>query len=160
MKNFKPELKWAMVFAAVMLLWMITEHLFGLHDTRIHLQETVSYFFMIPAIAVFVFALRDIKKKKYQGNMNLMDGFLSGLVMTFFITFLSMIIQVILVKIISPHYFENAINYTLATHKMELADAQDYFNLKTYVIQVLLSTPIMGAVTSLIISFFLRTKKQ
>jgi hypothetical protein len=59
MKNSRIEIKWAVIFAIVGLLWMFGEKLAGLHDEHINKHPSYSFLFAIPAIAVYVFALLD-----------------------------------------------------------------------------------------------------
>ena len=65
MKKFQLEIKWAILFSLLTLLWTIGEKISGLHD--IHLDKHVFYtnFFAIPAILVYVFALIDKKKNEF-----------------------------------------------------------------------------------------------
>ena len=59
MTNFKIEIKWALIFAAMTLGWMLMERLVGLHSTHIDKHLLYSNLIAIPAITVYVFALLD-----------------------------------------------------------------------------------------------------
>ena len=80
MKKYQIELKWALVFVGMTLIWMIGEKLLGYHSEKIAQHEVITNFIAIPAIAVYVFALLDKKKNFYNGQMNYLQGFISGIV--------------------------------------------------------------------------------
>ena len=157
MTNFKIEIKWALIFAAMTLGWMLMERLVGLHSTHIDKHLLYSNLIAIPAIAVYVFALLDKRKNYYQGKMTYQQGFMSGLVISLLVMVLSPITQVITSWVITPDYFANIIQHSVSTGKMTQQEAENYFNLKSYIIQGLAGAPVMGIVTSAIVAFF--TKK-
>lgn len=158
MKNIKIEIKWAILFALMMLSWMLMEKLAGFHDVKIASHEIVSAFVAIPAIAMYVFALLDKRKNFYQGVMTYSQGFKAGLIMTLFVTILSPLVQYITSTIITPDYFKNVISYAVENKLMTLAEAESYFNLKNYLITSVISTPIMGILTTAIVAIFVRKK--
>ncbi len=92
LNSFRTEIKWALIFVATMLAWMLLERVVGLHDTHIDNHAIYTNFFAIPAIAVYVFALLDKRKSDYNGVMNYKQGFLSGLIITLIVTVLTPII--------------------------------------------------------------------
>ncbi|MDY0089018.1 MAG: hypothetical protein RBR78_01495 [Flavobacteriaceae bacterium] len=69
MKNLKIEIKWAVIFSLMMLLWMLLEKLTGLHSTHIDKHAYISNLFAIPAILIYVLALKDKKKNFYNGQI-------------------------------------------------------------------------------------------
>ncbi len=158
MKNIKIEIKWAIIFTLMMLVWMVLERLFGFHDTHIDQHHIYSNFVAIPAIAVYVFALLDKRKNFYRGKMTYIQGFVSGLIITLMVTVLSPLVQVITTIVIAPDYFQNAIDHAVTEGKMTREGAEEYFNLNTYLIQVLIGTPVMGVMTSAVVAIFTRKK--
>lgn len=154
--TIKTEIKWALIFTVVLLLWLLGEKIAGLHGQNIEHHATVSSFFFIPAIAVYVFALLDKRKRDYAGVMTYKQGFLSGIIISLILIILSPIAQVIFTSIISPEYFGNAIEYTAQKGLKTRDEAEAYFNLKSYLFQVVISTPIMGIVTAAIVAIFTR----
>lgn len=85
-----------------------------------------------------------------------MQGFISGLIITIIVTVFSPLTQYIISTIITPDYFTNVINYSVSQGMMTQTEAEEYFNLKSYMIQVLIGTPIMGVVTAAIVAIFTR----
>lgn len=54
MKNFKIEIKWALIFILTSLVWMALEKALGWHDEKIADHSTLTNIFAIPAIAIYV----------------------------------------------------------------------------------------------------------
>ncbi|MFK5854528.1 MAG: DUF4199 domain-containing protein [Bacteroidota bacterium] len=158
MNKFKIELKWAIIFTIMMIVWMYIEKLAGLHDKHIDLHPIFTNFIAIPAIIVYVFALIDKRNNYYNGVMTYMQGFISGLILTLIVTIFSPLVQYLTSVYITPDYFENVINYSVNEGLMSQAEAEDYFNLNSYLIQVLIGTPIMGIATTAIVAIFTRKK--
>ena len=125
MKNLKIEIKWAIIFAVMQLLWMLLERLKGLHSEHIDKHAIFTNFIAIPAIAIYVFALLDKRKNFYQGKMTYKQGFLTGLFITLFVTLFSVATQYITSTIISPDYFSNMIQYAVSEGKMTREAAEN-----------------------------------
>ena len=160
MKKLSIEIKWALVFVAMTLAWMLGEKLAGFHDTRIAQHATVTMFYAIPAIAVYVLALLDKRRNFYEGAMTYQQGFVSGMWITLFVVLLSPLTQVIVSKVITPDYFSNAIDYAISSGMMERAAAEQYFSLPSYIRMGLIGALVMGAVTSAIVAIFTRKAKK
>lgn len=157
LKQISIEIKWAVIFIIMTLLWMLLERLVGLHDVYIDKHPIFTNIIAIPAIAVYVLALRNKRKSYYNGKMTYMQGFISGLIITFIVTVLSPVTQIITSYVITPHYFSNVINYSVTNGLMNLEAAEAYFNIKSYIIQGLMGASIMGTITAAIVAIF--TKK-
>src|SRR5690606_3316503 len=158
MKNIKIEIKWAIFFLIVTLAWMFMEKLVGLHDQYIKQHEIITNLFAIPAIAVYAFALLNKKKAFYNGVMTYKQGFISGLTFTIILTILAPLTQYTVSVFITPDYFDHVIKYVVENRKMTLSDAQEYFNLKNYMIQNTVGTAAMGIITTAVVAFFCRTR--
>ena len=158
MKKIKIEIKWAIIFVVMTLIWMVLEKLVGLHDEHIDKHPIYTNFIAIPAIAIYVFALLDKRKNFYKGAMTYKQGFITGLIITAIVTVLSPLTQYITSTIITPEYFPNMINYSVETGKLTQEAAEEYFNLKNYLLQVIIGTPLMGILTTAIVAIFTRKK--
>ena len=88
MKNIAHEIKWAVIFIVAGMAWMLLEKLTGLHDKHIDMHPIITNLFMIVAIAVYWFAL-SAKRKANGGTITFKKAFVSGLLMTLFITVLT-----------------------------------------------------------------------
>ncbi|TVQ08754.1 MAG: DUF4199 domain-containing protein [Balneolaceae bacterium] len=159
MNKFKIEVKWAFIFVGMMLTWMILERLAGLHGSNIDKHAIVTNFIAIPAVAIYVLALLDKRKTDYNGSMTYMQGFMAGLIITVIVTIFSPLIQVLVAWVISPDYFANMIEYSVQEGKMTQQEAEAYFNLPSYLVQVLIGTPFMGLITTAVVALFTRREK-
>lgn len=160
MKSYKTELKWALAFVAVSLLWMLGEKLTGLHDQNISKHYMVTNFFALPAIAVYVFALRDKRQNHYNGSMSYKQGLICGLMITAIVTLISPLTQYITVELISPQFFENMVKHAVSTGAMSQAQAEKYFKLESYIVQGLIGTPVMGILTTTVVALFTKSNKK
>jgi hypothetical protein len=158
MKNITTEIKWALIFVAMTLSWMVFEKLAGFHDVNIEKHPVVTNLIAIPAIAIYVLALLDKRKRDYAGVMSYKQGFISGLIITAIVTLLSPLTQVITSLLITPDYFKNVIEYTVSQGLKSREEAEKYFSLGSYIAQGLIGAPIMGIITTAIVALFTRTK--
>jgi hypothetical protein len=158
MKKIAIEIKWAILFIVVQLVWMVGERVAGLHDENIDKHYIVTNFFAIVAIAVYVLALFDKRKNSYHGKMTWKQGFISGLIITAAVTLLTPLSQYITSEFITPNYFTNMIEYSVNEGKLTQEAAEAYFNMKSYIIQSSIFAPVVGVITSAIVALF--TKKK
>lgn len=106
-------------------------------------------------------ALRLIDPRKTPtigGTITFKQAFVCGLLTTVVVALLAPPSQWLTFKFITPHFFENAINYSVA-HGQKLADAQAFFNTQNYLRVGIVGALVMGAITSLILAALMRTKK-
>jgi hypothetical protein len=156
MQRYKIELKWAAIFTVMTLVWMCLERLAGLHDERIALHPYLTNLFAIPAIAVYVFALREKRARDFGGVMTYKQGFVTGAVITLFVSIVTPLTQYITSTVITPHFFENAIRYSVENQKLTQAAAEEMFNVRSYLIQASIGAPVMGLITTAIVAIFTR----
>lgn len=160
MKKYSIDIKWGFIFIAVTLIWMLLERLLGFHDQHIDKHPIVTNFFFIPAILVYVLGLLDKKRKFYNNEMTYLQGFYTGIIITVVVSIFAPLTQYITSKIVSPDYFANVIRYVIDTGKMTKIEAENYFNLKSYITQTTIFTPIMGIATSAVVAIFTRGKSK
>lgn len=161
MKRYTIEFKWAFVFIVVSLLWVLLEKTMGLHGRHIDYYMFLSGFFAIPAIWIYVLALRDKKKNYYHRKMTFGQGFMSGFIITLFLTILSPFTQWLSSNVISPEYFPNAIEHAVRSgYIKDRAEAEAQFSFQNYVIQGLVTTLSLGTITSVIVAFILRNRNM
>lgn len=158
MKKFTIEIKWAVIFTIAGLLWMLLEKKLGWHDALIAKQPIYTLLFSIIAIILFVLGLKDKKNNYYESNMDWKQGFLSGCIISIIVAIFSPLSQYITMEIISPNYFQNAINNAILKNNMSVENAKSFFNLKSYIFQATFGGLSLGIVTSAIIAYFIKTK--
>jgi hypothetical protein len=161
MKSIGLEIKWAFIFIGMSLLWMLLEKLLGLHSTHIDKHMYLTNLFAIPAILLYVLALKDKKKNYYQGQMTYKQGFISGLIISIIVMVFAPLTQWITSTVITPEYFPNVIAHSLETgYFTSREEAEAYFNLKNYMVQSTIWSLIMGVVTTAVVALFVRTKSN
>ncbi len=126
MKAYTIEIKWALIFVLMSFVWMLLEKLTGLHSTHIDQHAIYTNLVAIPAIAIYIFALRDKRKNFYEGKMSYKQGFISGLIISCIIALISPFTQFVVSTIITPEYFPNVIAYAVESGKMNQAEAEAY----------------------------------
>lgn len=160
MKNITIEVKWAIIFSIVGLLWMILEKLTGLHDKYIDYHLYLTNLFAIPAVWMMILALKEKKQKIYRGVMTYQHGLVSGIILSAFIALLSPFTQWITSYIITPEYFPNVIKRSVEIgYYSTTEEAQANFNYKNYAIQGAIFAFVIGMVTTAVAMIFIRTKK-
>lgn len=159
MKKFAIEIKWGILFSIATLVWMIIENSVGLHDVYISKHAIYTNLFGIVAIVLFTLALREKKYFTFNGEMSWQQGFLSGVILSVVISILSPLVQFITFTYITPHFFTNIIRYVVEHKIQTLIQAENYFNLKSYILQSIFGALSMGIITSAVVSLFLKTKK-
>lgn len=160
MKKLKVEIKWAILFSIMTLVWMVLEKLSGLHSNYIDYHLYLTNLFAIPAIWFMVMALQEKKKVYYDGQMSFKQGFISGLILSVIIALLSPLTQWIISYVISPEYFPNVIKRSVEIgYFKSTAEAEANFNYSNYAKQGAIGALIMGIVTTAIAMIFIRSKK-
>lgn len=158
--KYKLEIKWALIFIGATLLWMLLEKAVGLHSTHIDKHMYLTNLFAIPAILIYVLAFKE-KKTTNSGVLTYKHAVISGLVITVLVAILSPPTQWVISEIITPEYFPNVIAYSVESgYYKTLEEAQAYFNLENYMLQSAVGALFMGVITSVVVAFFMRTKKQ
>jgi hypothetical protein len=158
MKKIAIEIKWAVIFMFMTLVWMFMEKIAGLHAENIAKHALYTNFIAIPAIMLYVFALLEKRNRFYGGVMTWKQGFISGLLLSLFVALLSPITQTITSLLISPEYFPNAIAFTVASGYMTQEAAEQYFTLTNYIIQGFIGALVMGLITSAVVALFVKKK--
>ncbi|WPR75446.1 DUF4199 domain-containing protein [Algoriphagus sp. NG3] len=160
MKKIKIEIKWAVLFVVMMLTWVALEKSLGWHDENLADHASLTRLVAIPAVAIYFFALIDKKRNYYQGVMSYYQGFMAGLVITLIVAILSPITQYITSIFITPDYFHNIIEYTVATGEMTREDAESYFTIQSYIILSAAGSLIMGIATSAVVAVIVKSKSK
>jgi len=160
MKKYSIEFKWTFIFIFMSLVWMLFERLTGLHDEYIDQHAVYTNLIAIPAILIYYFAIKEKRDRFYKGQISFKQGFKSGLIISIMVTLITPLSLYISTKFISPEYFTNAVEYSVKNKLMVRNEALAYFNYKNYLVLSLMSALVMGIITSLIISFIIKTRKN
>jgi hypothetical protein len=163
MKNYSIEIKWTLRFILLVLAWAIAEKFIGLHDQHIDKYIIYTNLFAVPAFLFFYLAIKEKKKYFFNNQMNWTQGFVTGIVLSFFIAMLLPFAQLVIYKSVTPHFFETAIEYKttspLLRYHMTLETAKNYFNLRSFIIESIYTELSMGTIAGAIIALMIRNKK-
>jgi len=132
----------------------------GWHDQYIDKQALYTNIFGIIALVIYILAIRDKRNNFFNGIITWRQGFVSGIVLTIIITAVSPLSQYIVATYISPEYFDNMIALSERYDKMNLEQAEAYFNLKSYIIQAVFSALVMGVGTAALAALIIRTNPE
>ena len=158
--KIRTEIKWAIIFSIAGLLWMVLEKFAGLHSRYIDYHLYLTNLFAIPAIWMMVLALKEKKNRFYHGQMSYKQGFITGTILSIFIALLSPLTQWVTSFVITPEYFPNVIKRSVELGQYKTtAEAEAYFNYKSYALQGMIGALFMGILTTAVAMFFIRTKK-
>lgn len=159
MSKYRIEIKWAVIFSFVMILWMLGEKFAGLHDKYIAEHSFYTSFFGIVAIVIYLFAIYDKRQNYHNGIMSWNEGFKAGAILTLGIVILSPFVQLLIIEIITPDYFPNIRNYSVEAGEMSREEADAYFSTKNYIIQSMVWATVTGLITAAIAALILRRKR-
>ncbi len=160
MKQYRTEIKWALIFAVVSLLWVLTEKLIGLHDKYLEIQQNTSLLFFIPMIAIYFLSVYEKKRKYYHGDMTYLQGLGSGLFLTVGILILTPLIQFISNFIISPDYYKNLIALMVKSGTQTQEEAEKYFTFGHFLFTNLMEKTITGAVFAAFAPILAKSPKE
>jgi membrane protease YdiL (CAAX protease family) len=147
----KIEVRWGAIYFLCSVLWIYFEKSMGWHGPEIDKHAAYSIIFAIPAIFIYWLALRNKRKKSFQGEMTWKLGFLSGMRMTFVIILLSPIAQILFHRYFSPDYFSNMIEFAVNIENRDRERMEHFFTLSNFIFQAMKDALIWGAVMSAMI---------
>ena len=140
----------------VLLAWTWMEKLVGLHDEHIDKHPIYTNFFALVAIVVYYLGIREKRNKDYNGKMTWLQGLTTGAIISLVVTILTPLGVWFTQTVITPDYFDNAIEFSVENGYSRLEEAEDYFSLKNYIIQSVIFAPVVGVATSAVIALFVR----
>ncbi|PHI19494.1 DUF4199 domain-containing protein [Lewinellaceae bacterium SD302] len=152
------EIKWGLIFSGMMLLWMVGEKVLGYHGDKIDQHMIITNFIAIPAFIIYYLALKD-KRAQLGGYISWKEGFISGVIIAVVVMILSPLLQYLTSEVISPEYFPNSIEYAVESGNSTREEAEEFFNLRSYMMQATIGSLVMGTVTAAIMALVVRKKK-
>ena len=154
----KTELKWAVIFAVMGLVWLMLEYLVGLQTKHIAWHPLLTNLVFLPTIAVYVLALCE-KRAQLGGKLTFKQGLISGLSLAAFAALLSPLGQPLFHQFVNPNFFADMVQFTVSSGKATLAEALSFFNLPSYLLMSGVGALMTGLLASLILAWLLRTKQ-
>jgi hypothetical protein len=154
----KSELKYALIFSAMQVIWLFLEYTSGLQTIHKELHPLVSMLIVIPAAVIFSMGIR-AKKKELEGVITFKQAAVAGILISFVAAMLSPVVMLIFSRSINPNFFTDFQNYAVEKGQMTLEQAMQYFNLSSYMLQSAMGTMLMGTVISTIVAFIIKNKR-
>jgi len=130
----------------------------GWHDEYIAKHWNRTLWFGGIVLLLYALAISDKKKNSFQGEMQWIDGFKTGVLISLFVAILTPITQLIIHEWISPNYFDYAIKQAVESDMMTQEQAEDNFHFSSYIFQAIINILVMGVLFSAIIAFILKSK--
>lgn len=155
----RKEAKTAIWVAIAGFAWVLLEFVTGLHTSNIDMHATVTWFAFVPTILIYIIHFEYLKKQM-QDQLTFKKGFLSGTLVTFIAIPLSQIGFAIFYYLINPSLFSAFKNYSVQNQIMSADEADLYFNIGNYLVQIALGILIIGLLLSSILSFIYKSKTK
>lgn len=155
MSRFKIEIRWAFIYAGMVILWAVIGKILDFDNAKIEYSFVFNSLIIVPSFVIYL--LEGFAKRKSQhGTITYKQAFISGVVLSVFIMCLGVLTTIISVRIISPNYFSNAIAFFTSNKSITTEQAIQQFNLQTFIVQGIVGTIVAGMVFSLITSFIVK----
>ena len=155
MKKFNIEIRWAVIFAGMTLLWAIGGKIIGFDNAKIKYSFVFNTLILVPGFVIFLLEAF-AKRKSQNGIITYKQALFSGFTLSVFIMCLGIFTTIITTKIISPDYFSNAIAFYTDNRSMTGEQAVQQFNLQAFIIQGIFGAIITGVLFSLVTSAIVR----
>ena len=152
--TYYHEIKFALLFSGMNILWMLGERLAGLHDVHIADHAFYTNYFVIPSILLYAVAMYQ-KQTLLGGEMSFKQGFMSGLGITMIITALTPVVQFFIHTIITPDYFSNVRVFAIE-QGMKPEVAATHFTLNSYILLSVFTGFVYGIITTIFTTIMVR----
>ncbi len=160
MKKFNIEFKWAIIIYFVTLAWSFVEKITGYHDEKINQYAYFSLLFFLILPFLYIKAIKEKKDSYYKGTMTWQQGMVSGVIISFIYMLTCPFSQLVIHNIISPNFFKNSIQAAIKTNSMTKSQAENYFNLSSFIIQSAFGAISFGIVFAGIAGLILQSKSK
>jgi hypothetical protein len=154
--NARIELRNAILFNLLILLWLCIECMVGLQDKYIKYYPYST----LLNIAIAVFCYRRVvieKTEQLNGKISFKQAFKSGLITTFFAAVFNIPSQLFFHTVINPDFFESMTSYSVQAGNQPKEIAAMFFNLPGTLIETTISVFISGIVFSLVFARLMYT---
>ena len=130
----------------------------GWQDNRIEGLWWLTLLFGPFAVLLYLLALREKRRRVYDGNMTWTQGLVSGIIISVFVALLSPLTEYVAYNFFTPDNF-NTIGEASVTNKLITnTKMNDVFNINNYRWQSAFGLLGLGIINSVITAFFVRKK--
>ena len=153
------QIFWVLLFTIMFSFWLLIAKFLGFYSEKIELLPLFQKFYIIPALALFYLALRDIKTRFYSQDFKYIDGFKVLIILTLFIIPSSTLSIYSNVVYFSPELIPNAIGYSMNELSVNRLDAELNNNLESYLIQSYKFNAYIGLFSAILLPALFKLKK-
>ena len=156
-RHFKIELKWAIIYTIMFLVWILLEKTLGWHEEGTANKQWLTLFFLPFAIAMYWLAMKETRRRVYKKVITWRQCFMSGVLMAVFVAMLSPIAVYVIQNFITPENFETVANKSVTNTLLKIEQANDLLNIDNYRWQTAIGAFGIGVITALISASILKT---
>ncbi|EMR01957.1 DUF4199 domain-containing protein [Cesiribacter andamanensis] len=160
----KTALKWGVLTALFMFIWISLEYAVGMHSDYIAYHPVVTLLALLIPLLCLYWGLRE-EKRKDPRTFTFSRALLLGLFISGVAALAGMLGQWVFHTFINPDFFNSQITFAESRALAQGMDvlvarreAEAYFSLRSYLVQALGGALIGGAVASAVLAFFMHNK--
>jgi hypothetical protein len=157
-RKFEIELKWAVAYNVLFILWTALEKALGWHDVRVGMQPIYTNLFFLAVVPLYAVALLDKRKNCYHMQMTWAQGFISGTIMSVIAALINPVALSVSYQAVSPDFLANISHYYIVNHHFTAEKAAHYFSLRSYIIQNTSAGISFGVLISAVVALFVKSK--
>ncbi len=156
----KTTLTYGFIYALVSLIWISLEFALGIQTSYPELHTVVSILFLVPAMYILSRGMKSHRQILHdnQSSYGYFMAFMSGFNIMIIATLLSPAVNLVFHNFVNPEFFESMIQQAVSTMAMTEDMAREFFSMKSYIQQSLVSGITLGAIMSAILAIFLRDR--
>jgi hypothetical protein len=158
----KTALKWGVLTALLLFLWISLEYAVGMHSDYIAYHPVVTLLALLIPLLCLYWGLRE-EKRKAPAAFTFSRALMTGLFISGIAAATGMLGQWVFHTFVNPDFFNSQITYAESKALAQGLDvlvarrqAEAYFSLRSYLVQALGGALIGGAVASAVLAFFMR----
>lgn len=104
MSNLKTEIKYALLSAVTLIVWVTAEHLLGFTTTKMEIGEYTEPMIAIAILIFLFFGIREKRNKELNGQLTFMQGLKTAFFISSFYAILQATWFAIYSHLINPEY--------------------------------------------------------
>jgi hypothetical protein len=160
MSSYSYEIRLGLLLALSGLLWVTLEYAVGLHTVYIPLHPKVTMIYALVPIFIIYKAITHRRDVVLGGALPWGQGIAAGMVVSAVTALLGAPGQWVFHRFINPGFFPAMIDYAVTHGKATQAEAEGYFNLKSYAMQATVGPLAMGLMTSIMVTAVARFRAK
>ncbi len=167
----KTEIKYSLVSAAALIIWVATEHLLGFNTTRMEMEQYTQPLIAIIVLVILFFGIREKRDKALNGRLTVIQGLKTAFFISLFYAILQGAWFALYSNVINPEYAELSMqfktNQLIAEGKTpqqiadELAMSKKIFDggVMQFGFFILITT-VINTIVGFVMTLFLKTKAE